>query len=135
MEMHLEDWLKSNRERIQSKCSYPQTFLYEFADRSEENDDLETAAQLFEELTMLEPFTLDFWLRLATVQINREDYEGALSSAEYALAIDASSIMALRIKGAALYRLERGPEVVASIYGKVIESSEAEESVAVRLRP
>ncbi|HBN63269.1 MAG: hypothetical protein JFT10_12920 [Muribaculaceae bacterium] len=128
MEMHLEDWLKSNRERIQSKCSYPQTFLYEFADRSEENDDLETAAQLFEELTMLEPFTLDFWLRLATVQINREDYEGALSSAEYALAIDASSIMALRIKGAALYRLERGPEVVASIYGKVIESSEAEET-------
>lgn len=128
MEMHLEDWLKANRERIQAKCSYPQTFLYEFADRSEENDDLETAAQLFEELTMLEPFTLDFWLRLATVQINREDYENALSSAEYALAIDANSIMAMRIKGAALYRLERGPEIVAEIYGKVIESTEAEET-------
>ncbi|MDE6430034.1 MAG: hypothetical protein K2K65_02560, partial [Duncaniella sp.] len=128
MEMHLEDWLKANRERIQSKCSYPQTFLYEFADRSEENEDLETAAQLFEELTMLEPFTLDFWLRLATVQINREDYENALSSAEYALAIDANSIMAMRIKGAALYRLERGPEAVAEIYRKVIESTEAEET-------
>ncbi len=128
MEMHLEDWLKANRERIRSKCSYPQTFLYEFADRSEENEDLETAAQLFEELTMLEPFTLDFWLRLATVQINREDYEGALSSADYALAIDAGSIMALRIKGAALYRLERGPEVVAELYKKVIDSTEAEDT-------
>ena len=27
MEMHLEDWLKANRERIQSKWSYPQTVL------------------------------------------------------------------------------------------------------------
>ena len=128
MEMHLEDWLKANRKRIQAKCSYPQTFLYEFADRSEENDDLETAIQLFEELTMLEPFTLDFWLRLATVQINSEDYEGALSSADNALAIEAGSIMAMRIKGAALYRLERGPEVVAELYRKVIESSEAEDT-------
>lgn len=128
MEMHLEDWLKKNRKRIQSKSSYPQTFLYEFADRSEENDDLETAAQLFEELTMLEPFTLDFWLRLATVQINREDNENALSSAEYALAIDATSVMALRIKGAALYRLERDPQLVADIYRKVSESAEVEES-------
>lgn len=128
VELHLDDWLKKNRARIQSKCSYPQTFLYEFADRSEENEDLATAAELFEELTMLEPFTLDFWLRLATVQINREDYEAALTSAEYALAIDPDSIMGLRIKGAALYRLERGPEAVAEIYRRIIASAEAEES-------
>ncbi|MCM1077336.1 MAG: hypothetical protein NC411_08260 [Bacteroides sp.] len=128
MEMQLQDWLKENRDRIQAKCSYPQTFLYEFADRLEEDEDLETAARLFEELTMLEPFTLDFWLRLATVQINRDDYEGALSSAEYALAIDSGSIMAMRIKGAALYRLERNPETVAEIYRKIIDSTEAEET-------
>lgn len=128
IEMHLEDWLAENKERIQAKCSYPQTFLYEFADRAEENEDLETAARLFEELTMLEPFTLDFWLRLATVQINREDYDGALSSSEYALAIDPNSIMGMRIKGAALYRLERGPEAVAEIYRKVIESAEVEDT-------
>lgn len=54
IEMHLEDWLAENKERIQAKCSYPQTFLYEFADRAEENEDLETAARLFEELTMLD---------------------------------------------------------------------------------
>lgn len=128
VEMHLEDWLKKNKSRIVSKCSYPQTFLYEYADRSEENDDLKTAASLFEELTMLEPFTLDFWLRLATVQINLDDYEAALSSVEYALAIDPESVMGLRIKGAALYRLERGPEAVAEIYKKVISSTEAEDT-------
>ncbi|WP_186321793.1 hypothetical protein, partial [Bacillus pumilus] len=32
MELRLESWLMQNKDRIQSKCSYPQTFLYEFAD-------------------------------------------------------------------------------------------------------
>ena len=128
IEMGLDSWLMNNKERIQEKCSYPQTFLYEFADRTEENEDLSTAAILFEELTMLEPFNLDFWLRLATVQINSDAYESALSSAEYALAIDPDSIMGLRIKGAALYRLERGAEAVAEIYSRVVESQEVEET-------
>lgn len=128
METGLGDWLEKNKELIRSKCSYPQTFLYEFADRSEENEDLATAATLFEELTMLEPFTLDFWLRLATVQLNRDDYENALSSAEYALAIDPDSMMGLRIKGAALYRLDRGHEAVAEIYSRIVASPEAEDT-------
>lgn len=128
METGLSEWLASNKELIQGKCSYPQTFLYEFADRSEENEDLATAARLFEELTMLEPFTLDFWLRLATVQLNRDDYEGALSSAEYALAIDPNSMMGMRIKGASLYRLERSHDAVAAIYSKIVASNEAEDT-------
>lgn len=128
IELHLEDWLLKNKDRIQSKCSYPQTFLYEFADHSEENNDLPTAGRLFEELTMLEPFNLDFWLRLATVQINSDDYESSLSSAEYALAIDPDSMMGLRIKGASLYRLERDPETVVAIYRRIVDSSEAEDT-------
>jgi len=128
MEVGLSEWLAKNKQLIQSKCSYPQTFLYEFADRAEESEDLATAAVLFEELTMLEPFTLDFWLRLATVQLNRDDYENALSSAEYALAIDPDSMIGLRIKGAALYRLERCHETVVEIYTRIVASSEAEET-------
>ena len=128
MELRLESWLMQNKDRIQSKCSYPQTFLYEFADHLEENNDLPAAARLFEELTMLEPFNLDFWLRLATVQINNDDYEGALSSAEYALAINPESMMGLRIKGASLYRLERDPETVTAIYRRIVASAEAEDT-------
>lgn len=128
MELGLADWLRQNKDRIQSKCSYPQTFLYEFADRSEENDDLQTAARLFEELTMLEPFNLDFWLRLATVQINLDEYENALTSAEYALAIEPDSMMGLRIKGASLYRLERDHEAVVKIYRRIVESPEVEDT-------
>lgn len=133
MESGKEEWLTKNKERIQSKCSYPQTFLYEYADRCEEQGNLKQAANMFEELTMLEPFTLDFWQRLATVQINMEDYESALSSADYALAIDPSAIMAARIKGAALYRLERDMKTVADLYTKVLKSPEAEDSDASTL--
>lgn len=133
MESGKEEWLTENKELIQSKCSYPQTFIYEFADRCEEQSNLKQAATLFEELTMLEPFTLDFWQRLATVQINMEDYESALSSADYALAIDPTAVMAARIKGAALYRLERDMKTVADLYTQVLKSPEAEDSDASTL--
>ncbi len=133
METGREEWLTTHKLEIQSKCSYPQTFLYEFADRAEENGSYPLAADLFEELTMLEPFTLDFWQRLATVQINMELFDAALSSADYALAIDPNAMMAARIKGAALYRLERDMNTVAELYTKVLESGEAEDSDASTL--
>lgn len=133
METGREEWLTSRKLEIQSKCSYPQTFLYEFADRAEENGDYPLAADLFEELTMLEPFTLDFWQRLASVQINMSLYDAALSSADYALAIDPNAMMAARIKGAALYRLERDMDTVAELYKKVLDSGEAEDSDASTL--
>ncbi len=133
MESGEEEWLTANKDLVQSKCSYPQTFIYEFADRLEEGGNLEAAARLFEELTMLEPFTLDFWQRLATVQINMEDYEGALTSADYALAIDPSSVLGARIKGAALYRLERDMPTVAALYESVLKTPEAEDSDASTL--
>lgn len=133
METGREDWLRERKKLIQAKCSYPQTFLYEFADRAEENENYALAADLFEELTMLEPFTLDFWQRLATVQINMDSYEAALSSADYALAIDPNAMMAARIKGAALYRLDRDMATVADLYTRVLESNEAEDSDASTL--
>lgn len=133
METGRESWLSDHKAAIQSKCSYPQTFLYEFADRAEEDENYPLAADLFEELTMLEPFTLDFWQRLATVQINMGNYEAALSSADYALAIDPKALLAARIKGASLYRLGRDMNTVADLYTMVIESPEAEDSDASTL--
>ncbi|MDE6117906.1 MAG: hypothetical protein K2O30_04980 [Duncaniella sp.] len=133
METGREEWLTERKQLIQSKCSYPQTFLYEFADRAEEAENYALAADLFEELTMLEPFTLDFWQRLATVQINMDLYEAALQSADYALAIDPKAMMAARIKGAALYRLDRDMATVAELYTRILESNEAEDSDASTL--
>lgn len=128
MEFGKVDWLTKNKSRIQSKCSFPQTFIYEFADGLEEEGELQKAAELFEELTMLEPFNLDFWQRLAVVQINMNDYESSLSSADYALAIDPTSVVAARIKGASLYQLNRDMNTVVELYTKVVDGPEVEES-------
>lgn len=128
MEFGEDEWLLENKSRIQAKCSFPQTFIYELADRMEEEGELEKAAELFEELTMLEPFNLDFWQRLAVVQINKEDFESSLSSADYALAINPASIVATRIKGASLYRLNRDMDTVVELFTKVVNSPEVEDS-------
>lgn len=128
LEQGLADWLMKNKELIISKCPYPQTFLYEFAVRAESDEDLDTATSLFEELTMLEPFTLDFWVCLATVQLENEKFEEALASADYALAIDPDSIKPKRIKATALFRLGRDIEEVTRLYYSIVTSNEVGDS-------
>lgn len=128
MDMGLSSWLKAKKDKILSRCSFPQTFLYEFAVRAEEAEDYPTAIALFEELTMLEPFTLDFWLCLASAQLSNDNFEDALSSADYALAIDAESMKAMRIKGTSLYRLDRDKQEVVDLYTTIVTSEECVES-------
>lgn len=124
------DWVEANRKRIEAKCSYTPTFIYEYADRAEDLGDLSTAHRLFEELTMMEPFTTDFWLRLAAVQIAEGDFEEALASAEYALAVDSGCLEALRLKGRAMYRLDRNKNDVARIFRTVLDHPDANDSDA-----
>lgn len=124
------DWVDENRRLIESKCSYTPTFIYEYADRAEDLGDLPTAHRLFEELTMMEPFTIDFWLRLAAVQIAEGDFEEALASTDYALAVDSSCLEALRLKGRAMYRLGRDKNEVTRIFRTVLDHPDSNDSDA-----
>ena len=124
------DWVEKNRNRIEEKCSYTPTLIYEYPDRAEEISDLPTAHRLFEELTMMEPFTVDFWVRLANVQLLEGLYDDALGSADYALAIDSNYIEAMRLKGRALYRLDQPREKVAEVFRTVLDHPEANDSDA-----
>ena len=124
------DWVEKKRNRIEEKCSYTPTLIYEYADRAEEINDLPTAHRLFEELTMMEPFTVDFWVRLANVQLLEGLYDDALGSADYALAIDSNYIEAMRLKGRALYRLDQPREKVAEVFRTVLDHPEANDSDA-----
>lgn len=123
-ENEMLDWVEDNRLLIESKCSYTPTLIYEYADRAEDLGDLSKARQLFEELTMMEPFTLDFWVRLARVQYDMGDDEDALSSVDYALAIDTSCSEALRIKGKAMFRLDRDLSDVSEVFRKILDDPE-----------
>lgn len=122
------DWVEANRGRVEAKCSYTPTFIYEYADRAEDLCDLPTAQRLFEELTMMEPFTVDFWVRLAGVQLASGDNDDALASAEYALAVDAECIEALRLKGRAMYRRGDAKEDVSGVFKSVLDLQEANDS-------
>ena len=130
------DWVEKNYERIKAKCSYPQTFIYEFANTLEDIGDTDRPVELFEELTMLEPFTLDFWERLAEAQYNNRSYEAAVTSADYALALNPDSIPATRTKALSLYAQHIEPEQIVDLLEKVYlnpDSSETEIGVLVGL--
>ncbi|MDE6557098.1 MAG: tetratricopeptide repeat protein [Duncaniella sp.] len=122
----LLDFLQVLRPAIMERSSYPQTFLYQWADAAEVDRDFETAITLFEELTMREPFTLDFWLRLATAQGNANRYEAAIQSAEMALAIDPDSLQPKRVKAYALFNMERDYQTVVDLLTPVVKSDFSE---------
>lgn len=130
------DWVEKNYERIKAKCSYPQTFIYEFANTLEDDGETSRPVELFEELTMLEPFTLDFWERLAEAQYNNRSFDAAVTSSDYALALNPDSIPASRTKALALYAMHKEPEQIVALLEKVYahpDSSETEIGVLVGL--
>lgn len=103
----LYDWLKNNKERIQKKCSFPQSFLYEMIGVAEENSDFDFIIQLLEELTEIEPFNSEFWEMMADYyNFHFNDPEKTLNAAEYALAIDPDSPKSIMLRAKALYDLK-----------------------------
>lgn len=128
IEEGLSDWLWDKKNLIISKCSYPQTFLYEFASQIEDTDSSERASSLYEELTMMEPFNIDFWLCLATAQLANNNSEGAYSSADYALAIDPHSVKAKRIKAASLFGSEDKKAEVIELYNDILKEDQYSDS-------
>ncbi|MCM1164329.1 MAG: hypothetical protein NC339_08790 [Muribaculaceae bacterium] len=121
-EIDMFDWIAENYDLVKSKCSYPQTFIYEYANRCEDTGNYAKAVALFEELTMLEPFTLDFWERLARVQYEAESYKSAIASADYALAISPQSDDARRVKALSLYSLQEDMDTIISLLEPLVDS-------------
>lgn len=106
VELDCYDWLIASKKRIVSKTSYPQTFIYELVNEAEQREDTVNAIALAEELTMLEPFNPDFWELLARLNGSLEkDYAKALTSIDYALAVNPDAPRALMVKADALLEL------------------------------
>lgn len=106
------EWLKNNEARLREKTEYLPSLLYELSAVAEENNELKHGISLLEELTALEPFNLDFWISLAQAQLRNKDYEGALSSSDYALAIASDDSVVINTKACALGNLGHYQEVV-----------------------
>lgn len=98
------EWLLANTERLRGMVEYQPTFLYELSATAMEKGDADTAVKMAEELTMLEPFNVEFWELLAEAAFNSADYDAALNAVDYALAVAPDSTKSQKLKAWSLFR-------------------------------
>ena len=96
------DWLKTHEKQLQSKTAYLPTLYYELQAVATNCGEYDYARHALECLTEADPFQAEYWSMLAEAQFRSDDYEAALSSIDYALAIDELNINAIRIKARVL---------------------------------
>ncbi len=70
----------------------------------------EDSVRVFNELLDMDPFQKRYWTDLASAQFMDRDYEGAIESCEYAIAIDPQDANALAYKAYILYRMSNYEE-------------------------
>lgn len=74
--------------------------------------DYDEAERAFNKLIDKDPFQKRYWNALSNVQYMKEDYSAAVTSSEYAIAIDPEDTEALMAKANALYRLDNFEEAL-----------------------
>lgn len=75
--------------------------------------------RLFNELLDKDPYSANYWNALAGVQYMKEDYSGALTSSEYAIAIDPNDANGLLSKANTLYAMgnhDEGSQILPEIF-------------------
>lgn len=121
-DLEIFDWLVEKKEELKKHCAYPETLIYEMAMEADSKADYLLASKLMEELTEREPFNASFWHLLSQLQVRLDDYENALTSIDYAVAIDADSSAYLLTKAQILYDMkadkEKAKEIVKDLMKK-----------------
>lgn len=82
--------------------------------------------RIFNELIDHNPYSTRYWNALASVQFMREDYRAAITSSEYAIAIDPNDVESILAKANSLYNLENF-ETALSYYQKYSEKKTRDE--------
>lgn len=108
-------------EDILPLCRYPEDFLVDLSGTLLDNDMPDEAVTVLLELTTLQPFSLDYWLQLAELYINRlNNFEEGYNAIDYALAIDPDSGRALMLKGDLLMKVEGYEEDIHKIADRLL---------------
>lgn len=120
-DLNLDKWLSDNKSRIAALTDYPQTLYYEMMQMSLEASAPDDALATLEELTMMEPFSIDFWLAEAQVYaVQKRDPAKALAALDYALAIDPENAGALMLKAQCYNDLHYPHEQIMPLLEQVI---------------
>lgn len=72
----------------------------------------EESERMFNELIDHHPYSIDYWNAIASAQYMKGDYSAAISSSEYAIAIDPDNAEALLAKANGLQRMENHEEAI-----------------------
>ena len=118
--LHAYDWVKRNRKKLQSKCSYLPTLFYELHIVASLNGDHQYAIEMLEELTDIEPFNGEYWCILAEEHLKLDQNDEAISAADYALAINADDIRAMAAKARALINIDEDRTTPVKLLEKVV---------------
>lgn len=109
------EWLTANHRRILDKVTYVPTYLYELGEVFYEKGDFDNSIKYLEELTNIDPFNPSFWNRLTDAYGMKGDFEKALQSVEFSLAVKPDSRAARYLKAQALFALKRDPEEIVRL--------------------
>lgn len=97
-------WLMSNIDRLRKLCQYEPTLLFDVAEIARAQRDNGLSIRLLEELTMAEPFSIDFWISLARSYDADKRIEEGTTAIDYARTLDPGNIQAK------IYAYERADE-------------------------
>ncbi|MDE6309174.1 MAG: hypothetical protein K2L81_03160, partial [Muribaculaceae bacterium] len=92
------DWVVTHLDELKAKTDYTPTLLYEVAVMASLSGDNDIVIKLLDELTSIEPFYAPYWVMLARAYGEKDMYDDALNSIDYALAIDGDLMEALALK-------------------------------------
>ena len=112
--LNQEQWLIDNLDFVRKQCEYENTLLFEIARLANTNPQCNAAIKLLEELTMSEPFNINYWGVLAELQANTGRYSDALSSIDYMKAITPNDAETLAMEGYVKLRMEKPFEAAVS---------------------
>ena len=82
--------------------------------------------RIFNELIDHDPYSTRYWIALASAQFMNEDYHSAITSSEYAIAIDPNDPDSILAKANSLYNLENYEEAFSFYqrYSQMVEDDE-----------
>lgn len=98
-----------------------------------ENGDYDGGAKIMEKLIDRKPFDAELWSNFASAQLNFEKYSDALTSCDYALAINDKFSMAYFNQGAAYFKLGNYSKAIEA-YNRFAEDSNSEQADLMKAR-
>lgn len=115
-----EEWLAYNYKRFADKCRYRDTALGECAEVLCQGFHAQ-AIEAIEELTRIDPFNVEAWMRLAELHHEANNADEGLAAIEYAIALDPENLKAWYIEARLLLLQDEKSSKAAELLRRILD--------------